>query len=60
MKLDNRNVGVISALAYSMHLKGEYITALDIYHKANFIKSDDPFIIEMINRCLNDMLEVSE
>jgi len=43
-----------------MHLKGEYITALDIYHKANFIKSDDPFIIEMINRCLNDMLEVSE
>jgi hypothetical protein len=60
MKLDNRNVSVISALAYTLHLKGQYVPALDTYHKANFIKSDDPFVVELINRCLNDMLDVAE
>lgn len=57
VKMDNRNVSVLSALAYSLHLKGEYTEALDIYHKVNFIKSDDPFTIEMINKCLNDMID---
>lgn len=58
--MESRNVSVLSALAYTYHLKGEYTEALDIYHKANFIKSDDTFVIEMINRCLNDMIEISE
>ena len=57
MRLDNRNVSVISALAYSYQLKGDYVQALDLYHKANYIKSDDGFVIEMINRCLNDMID---
>jgi len=60
MKLDNRNVSVIAALAYTLHLKGDYVQALDIYHKANFIKSDDTFVVEMINKCLNDMLGESD
>ncbi len=58
--MDSRNVSVLSALAYTHHLKGEYTEALDIYHKANFIKSDDTFVIEMINRCLNDMIDLRE
>jgi hypothetical protein len=58
--LDYRNVSVLSALAYTLHLKGDYVQALDIYHKVNFIKSDDTSIAEMINRCLNDMIEVTD
>jgi len=58
--MDCRNVSVLSALAFTNHLKGEFTEALDIYHKANFIKSDDTFVIEMINRCLNDMIEINE
>jgi hypothetical protein len=58
--MDCRNVSVLSALAFTHHLKGEFTEALDIYHKANFIKSDDTFVIEMINRCLNDMIEINE
>jgi hypothetical protein len=58
--MDNRNVSVLAALAYTLHLKGDFVQALDIYHKANFIKSDDTFVIEMINRCLNDMIESTD
>jgi hypothetical protein len=58
--MDSRNISVISSLAYTHHLKGEFTEALDIYHKANFIKSDDTFVIEMINRCLNDMIDINE
>ncbi len=58
MRLDNRNVSVISALAYTYHLKGDYVQALDLYHKANYIKSDDSFVVEMINKCLNDMIDL--
>jgi hypothetical protein len=52
-------VSVITALAYTLHLRGDYIEALDTYHKANFIKSDDTFVTEMINKCLADMIESS-
>jgi hypothetical protein len=60
MKLDTRNVSVTTALAYTLHLKGDYMQALDVYHKANFIKSDDAFVSEMITKCLNDMIDIPE
>lgn len=56
-KIDNRNVSVLTSLAYSLHLKGDYLQALDVYHKANFIKPDDSFTIEMINKCLMNMVD---
>jgi hypothetical protein len=55
--MDNLNTSVLTPLAFSFHLKGEYHKALDLYHKINFIKSDDPTVAELINRCLADMLE---
>jgi anaphase-promoting complex subunit 6 len=55
--MDARNLTVLTGVAYTLHLKGNYLEALDMYHKANFIKSDDLFIIEMINRCMDDLLE---
>jgi hypothetical protein len=54
---DARNFNVMTALAYTYHLKGEYMKALDIYHKVNFIRSNDVFVAEMINKCLNDLVE---
>jgi hypothetical protein len=48
---------VLTALAYTLHLKGDYLQALDVYHKANFVKSDDTFVIEMIGKCLNDLID---
>ena len=60
MKMDTRNINVLSALGYTYHLKGDYMKALDIYHKVNFIKSDDTFTIEMISKCLNDLLNDTE
>ena len=33
--------------------------ALDYYHKVNFIKSDDQQIVELINRCMNDLIETN-
>jgi len=58
--MDTRNVNVLTALAYTYHLRGDYVKALDIYHKVNFIKSDDSFTIEMINKCLNDLVMYNE
>ncbi len=54
--MDTKNINVLTALAYTYHLRGDYVKALDIYHKVNFIKSDDAFTIEMINKCLNDLI----
>ena len=58
--MDTRNINVLTALDYTYHLKGDYVKALDIYHKVNFIKSDDSFTIEMINKCLNDLVMDNE
>jgi hypothetical protein len=58
--MDSRSVSVLSSIAYTYHIKGDYHKALDLYHKANFIKSDDPFVVEMINRCLTDMIDIKE
>ena len=40
-----------------MSLVGNYTNALDYLHKANFIKSNDMFAVEMINKCINDINE---
>ena len=55
--MDAKNLNIMTALAYTYHLKGEYMNALDIYHKVNFLRSDDVFVSEMINKCLNDLVE---
>ncbi len=57
MVLDSKNVTLLSSLGYTYHLRGDYIEALDYYHKVNFIKSDDQQIVELINRCMTDLVE---
>lgn len=58
--MDTRNINVLTALAYTHHLKGEFTKALDIYHKVNFIKNNDSFTLEMINKCLSDLVKESD
>lgn len=55
--IDPRNFSIISSLAYSYHLKGDIEKALELYHKANFIKCDDQFVNEMINRCVQQLAD---
>lgn len=53
---DSKNTNIMTALAYTYHLKGDFMKALDIYHKVNFRRSNDVFVSEMINKCLNDLV----
>ena len=55
--IDSKNVDVLNCLGYTLSLVGNYSAALEYFHKANFIKSNDIFAIEMINKCINDMNE---
>ena len=55
--IDSRNVDVLNSIGLTLSLIGNYSSALDFLHKANFIKSNDMFAIEMINKCINDINE---
>ena len=55
--IDSRNVDVLNSIGLTMSLVGNYTNALDYLHKANFIKSNDMFAVEMINKCINDINE---
>ena len=55
--IDSRNVDVLNSIGLTLSLIGNYSAALDFLHKANFIKSNDMFAIEMINKCINDINE---
>ena len=55
--IDSRNVDVLNSIGLTLSLIGNYSSALDFLHKANFIKSHDMFAIEMINKCINDINE---
>lgn len=47
----------MKGLAYTYHINGELQIALNIYHKVNFLDSNDAFVNEMIPKCLNDHIE---
>lgn len=56
--IDSRNVDVLNSIGYTLSLQGNYAHALEMYHKANYIKSNNTFAIEMINKCLNDQIDI--
>ncbi|MCQ2816119.1 MAG: tetratricopeptide repeat protein [archaeon] len=55
--IDSRNVEVLKCIGLTYSLLGFYDKALEFLHKANFIKSNDTFISELITRCINDLEE---
>lgn len=53
--IDSRNVDVLNSIGLTLCFIGNYTYALDYLHKANFIKSNDMFTIEIINKCIIDI-----
>ena len=59
MTINPKNPGTYTALGFSYHMKGDFRQALNCYHKANFLKHEDPLTEEMIQRALHDINEYS-
>ena len=51
--IDSKNVDVLNGIGFILSLIGKYNYALDYFHQANFIQSNDSFSITMINKCIN-------
>jgi anaphase-promoting complex subunit 6 len=45
------------ALGYTHHLKFELRQALDYYHKAHFLKNNDPIIDNLVEKAMQDINE---
>ncbi len=43
-----------TALGFTYHLKGDFDTAIDYYHKALGLVADDALTTEMLERALKD------
>ena len=50
--IDSKNVDVLNGIGFILSLVGKYNYALDCFHQANFIQSNDSFSITMINKCI--------
>ena len=53
--IDSKNVDVLNGIGFILSLIGKYNYALDYFHQANFIQSNDSFSITMINKCINEL-----
>lgn len=53
--IDSKNVDVLNGIGFILSLIGKYNYALDYFHQANFIQSNDSFSITMINKCINEI-----
>lgn len=53
--IDSKNIDVLNGIGIVLCLLGKYDYALDFFHQANFIQSNDSFAITMINKCINEM-----
>ncbi len=53
--IDSKNVDVLNGIGFVLSLIGKYNYALDYFHQANFIQSNDSFSITMINKCINEI-----
>jgi len=42
-------------MGYTYHLKGELMAAIQFYHKAHFLKSEDSLIEELISKAMDDI-----
>ena len=53
--IDSKNIDVLNAIGFILSLIGNFNYALDYFHQANFIQSNDSFSITMINKCINEI-----
>ena len=53
--IDSKNIDVLNGIGFILSLIGKYNYALDYFHQANFIQSNDSFSITMINKCINEV-----
>ena len=53
--IDSKNVDVLNGIGFILSLIGKFNFALDYFHQANFIQSNDSFSITMINKCINEI-----
>ena len=59
LSINNKNSSTYASLGYAFHLKKDFRQAMNCYNKANFLKSEDPFIKTLISRVLEDLQEVA-
>jgi len=57
LTINPKNAATYTALGFAHHLKGEFRTALNYYHKAHFLRHEDPMTEELIQRALHDVNE---
>ena len=53
--IDSKNIDVLNGIGFILSLIGKFNYALDYFHQANFIQSNDNFSITMINKCINEI-----
>ena len=53
--IDSKNIYVLIGIGTVLCLLGKYNYALDFFHQANFIQSNDSYAVTMINKCINDI-----
>jgi len=59
LRINPKSASTYTAIGFTYHLKEDYKQALGCYHKASFLKSDDPLTNELIAKAMVDINEVS-
>ena len=54
-RINPKSVQTYLALGYTYHLKFELMKALEYYHKAHFLKSEDLLVEELISKAMEDI-----
>ena len=57
LTINPKNASTYTSLGFAHHLKGEFRTALNCYHKAHFLRHEDQLTEELIQRALHDVNE---
>ena len=53
--IDSKNIDVLNGIGIVLCLLGKYNYALDYFHQANFIQSNDSYAATMINKCISEI-----
>ena len=59
LRINPKCSSTYTSLGFTHHLKEDYKQALNCYHKASFLKSDDPLTNELIAKAMVDINEAA-
>jgi anaphase-promoting complex subunit 6 len=59
LRINPKSASSYTALGFAYHLTGGFKDALDCYHKASYLKSDDSLTTELIAKAIQDINSVS-